>query len=78
MRAPGAMFNTHIRTTKGITTTEGEFMKWERYELCFTSDAIGGTLSVGNGKVQFTLKYSEVEKLIEETRADRRTSHEAC
>lgn len=27
MREPGAMFNTHIRTTKGITITEGEWRK---------------------------------------------------
>lgn len=72
MREPGAMFNTHIRKSKGFVSTDPDLLgRKTDIDIRFTSDFHGETLSFACGSVQITVKYSDVEKLVEETRKDR-------
>lgn len=76
MRDPYAMFNTHIRTVKGLTMINTSLIK-ERLDIRFTSDD-HETLSISNGKVQFSVNYKDVLKLVEETRKDRDSNDKIC
>lgn len=77
MRAPGALFNTHIKTVKGLfTADDGEQTRFEKgnIDIRCTSDAHGETLSLTYHNLQMAVKVKDVEKLIEETRKDRKDS----
>lgn len=68
MRDKYARLNTHIKSVKGLTTTTEGVYK-ERLDIRFTSDT-HETLSITNSKIQFSVNYDDVLKLVEETRAD--------
>lgn len=72
MRAPGAMFNTHIRSVKGLISKENNPMtiRKVRVDIRFTSDD-HETLSLTTDNIQISVDYKQVEKLVEETRKDR-------
>ena len=71
MRDPYAMLNTHIKTVKGIVSVDDGTMKIMNVDIRFTSDTHGETLSLTVGSAQVAVRYSEIEKLVEETRKDR-------
>lgn len=69
MRAPGAMFNTHIKSVKGLLTISDNMQK-VRVDVRFTSDS-HETLSFTVGNIQIAVPFEKVWQLIEETRKDR-------
>lgn len=74
MKAPGALFNTHIKSVKGLFTIDGEKTEIHKGQIDIrcTSDSHGETLSLTYRNLQMTVKVKDVEKLIEETRKDRK------
>lgn len=73
MKDPNAKLNTHMLKIKGYTSTLHPFKIFrEPYVIRFTSDEHGETLSIENGSIQLSCKYSDILKLVDETRADRR------
>lgn len=74
MRDPNALFNTHITTLTG-TTSDASKIRKEPMDVRFTSDGKGETLSISNGRMQFTVDFKKIMKLVEETREDRKDGH---
>ena len=75
MKEPNAMFNTHILTVKGyISVDDGEIFhpRKDDIDIRCTSDTNGETLSFTYRNVQMAVKVKDVERLIKETRDDRR------
>ena len=60
---------TLIRVIKGFTSRDG--MKRVPLVIHFTSDDYGETLSVASEphNIQFTMKYSDIEKIVNRERA---------
>lgn len=69
MRAPGAIFNTHIKSVKGMIS-KGIIPKMVRVDIRFTSDS-HETLSLECEGVQIAVPFEKVMELVEETRAER-------
>ncbi len=70
-KAPGAKFNTYMKHIVGMTTDKDMNIKPDIYEVHFTSDANGETLSIGNEDTQLTVRFCDLEDLIRETRKHR-------
>ena len=71
MRAPGAIFNTHIKTIKGLMTMDDEsVIKKVKVDVRFTSDS-HETLSFTIHNLQISVPFEKVWQLVEETRKDR-------
>lgn len=70
MRAPGAIFNTHIKSVKGMISKGSIIPKKARVDIRFTSDT-HETLSLECEGVQIAVPFEKVMELVEETRADR-------
>lgn len=69
MRASGAIFNTHIKSVKGMISI-GIIPKKARVDIRFTSDS-HETLSLECEGVLIAVPFEKVMELVEETRADR-------
>lgn len=75
MKEPNAIFNTHILTVKGyISVDDGEVLhpRNDDIDIRCTSDTHGETLSLTYRNVQMSVKVKDIEKIIKETRDDRR------
>lgn len=75
MKEPNSMFNTHILTVKGyVTVYDSEIYnpKKDNIDIRCTSDVNGETLSLTYRNVQMSVKVKDIEKIIKETRDDRR------
>ena len=70
MRAPGALFNTHIKTIKGLMTMDDDMIKKVKVDVRFTSDS-HETLSFTIHNLQISVPYDKAMQLVEETRKDR-------
>lgn len=70
MRMPGAMFNTHIKTIKGLLTMDDDMIKKVKVDVRFTSDD-HETLSFTVNNLQIAVPFDKVMDLVEETRRDR-------
>lgn len=70
MRAPNSMFNTHIKSVKGLVSIGSLMPTKARVDVRFTSDT-HETLSLTVGNIQIAVPFEKVWELIEETRADR-------
>ncbi|MBQ3418522.1 MAG: hypothetical protein IJH31_00115 [Erysipelotrichaceae bacterium] len=77
MRAPGALLNTHMLVAKALVNNrEGDkiFSHIKTIVFHFTSEPDIETLSVGvdEDKIQITFDYRIIERLVKETRKDKR------
>ena len=64
---------TLIRNVKAIVTTSKEPFKKCRALVHFTSDNLGETLSVQAEGVQITMKYGDIERMVDRERAQHYT-----
>lgn len=60
---------TLIRNLKAFVSTKKEPLRKSRALVHFTSDNLGETLSVMAEGVQITMKYGEIERMVERERA---------
>lgn len=75
MKAEGAKLNTHIISVNGLVTYDEEtLMRPMRtmVDIRCTSDSYGETLSLTACNAQILVKVSDIERIIKETRKDRK------
>ncbi len=70
MRAPNAIFNTHIKSIKGVVSKGSLVPIKAKIDVRFTSDD-HETLSLTYENILIVVPFEKVWELIEETRADR-------
>ena len=64
---------TLIRNLKAFISTSKEPLKKGRALVHFTSDDLGETLSVMADGIQITMKYGDIERMVERERAQHYT-----
>ena len=74
MRVPGAIFDTHIMTIKGLFTGSEMVTRKVDVDVRFTSDS-HETLSLTFKGMQIMVPFDKVMKLVEETRSDSRREY---
>ena len=75
MKAEGAKLNTHIISVNGLVTYDEKTLlmpKRTTVDIRCTSDSYGETLSLTVNNVQILVKVSDIERIIKETRKDRK------
>ena len=75
MKAEGAKLNTHIISVNGFVTYDEKTLLMPMrttVDIRCTSDSYGETLSLTVNNVQILVKVSDIERIIEETRKDRK------
>ena len=64
---------TLIRNVKAIVSTPSELIKKTKAMVHFTSDNLGETLSVQAEGIQITMKYADIERMVDRERAQHYT-----
>ncbi len=65
---------TLIRNVKAIVSTPSELIKKTKAMVHFTSDNLGETLSVQAEGIQITMKYADIERMVDRERAKHYTN----
>lgn len=71
MKAPNSMFNTHIKSVKGLVSIGSLMPIKTRVDVRFTSDTHETLSLTVDNNIQIAVPFEKVWELIEETRADR-------
>lgn len=71
MKAPNSMFNTHIKSVKGLVSIGSLMLIKTSVDVRFTSDTHETLSLTVDNNIQIAVPFEKVWELIEETRAER-------